>query len=284
MRFSLDMYEPGSYEASLMKDLLILNDALPDDFAPGVGYEASLERFRRSSWGHHQAEQPPRYAGNFPYDAANNYRQMIEDLGDAVHPVEHNIAALHDYQGFLLMDQYGPKPHDLRPFEIVGTRLAVAWHDTGEDTHEDLRQLCGGVVGDIPSGEKTAEHREVERRVLKKNLELFLADVPDDLLAYSVAIITHDHSVEDTPANQLVEAAHNIGEYQTGLTAGRLAIWAAERGETGERVTQLGRIAAVVLPKVRDTRLEPVANEFPFLKKMLDEKADEHDEILKAVA
>lgn len=272
-------FDLGMYDAQTEKELLILSDFMPQCFAPGQTYSAALDHFAQSSWGVHQADQPPRYAGNFAYDAENNYHQMREDLGDAVHPINHNVVAQHDYQGYLLLDQLMPGGHDFSPFEIVGTRLAVTMHDTGETTHPDLVALCGGVVGDVPSGEKTPAHRAIERAILTKVFEHFLPRLDDGLKGYALDTIVHDPAVKHEPPHRLLEASHDSGEYQTGLWAGRLAVQLTRSGDDGLRTRQLARIATVVLPKVQK-RLDCFTAEFPFFEQMLEKQSAEHDQIL----
>jgi len=278
-------YRLEDYTGGELRHLLIYCDQFPQDFPPyNFSITGSLEeRYMKSSWGMHQAEQPPRYAGNFGYDADNNYRQMLEDLGDRVHPIRHNLIFHTDFQMFLPSKFYpdsNGQTDDIPPSDFLAARLAAVWHDTGENTSEDVEALCGGSVGDIPSGEKTDADRAIERRVLSKIMGTFLADVSDKILGLSIDFATHHPRVLDHPLHTELEISHNWGEYQTGLNAGRLAVEALEDGEEGERVEQLTRIGQVVLPKIFQ-RLEPHIDDHVLLEVTFTLYQDKHDSILR---
>ena len=279
MYYNLQMYPERNTE------LLILNDTLPEEFG-GVGprghgqtYTDLLDHYRDTSWGADQDAQPPRYSGNFGYDP----EAMLRDFGESVHPLQHNTVAHHDYQGFLIQALLLSDKYDMAPKEIVASRLAAQFHDTGEATHEDLRTLCGGVVGDIPSGEKTPEHRATERRVLEKVLDTMVTNLPRWLKTEAVRIIVHDPAVTDGLPHRLFEAAHNWGEYETGITAGVLAMDAIATGEEGLRARQLARIGTTVVPKVLG-RLEPEIADLPFIEPMLGRYSATHDRIMTELA
>jgi hypothetical protein len=179
-----------------------------------------LGAYHSTPLGQHHAQQPQRYS-LWAYDPKAKYH----DLGRRVHPLWHGAAVGDRVQHTLgKLATLRKAPLDISPREIVGLLFGAQIHDLGENTHPDFMSLCGGVVGDLPRGRKTPQHRELEKRILTKVLQSAFNYMPDDLLQFAFDIATHEPTVSDSFAAHVLEVSHEGEEETTCLIGGDLGL------------------------------------------------------------
>jgi len=246
-------------------------DTIPIVGRTALYYSELFCRYTDHPWGIHHAAQPLRYAQHHGYDRTT----MLRDLGDDVHPVLH-MRVVHDDVVALGRQTVGIRGAiDLSdPQDIAVARASAIRHDAGESTHQELEMLCGGVIGDIAHGHKTAEDRILERRILGVVTGTLDGDMPDDFRQRILNVMTHQ---EDSAAHHLLEAAHTWGFYKTALRAGRLALSVRDQPPT-LRAMRLAGLAQEVTGKSRP-HLEEISSDFPAIGRRLERAEALHDAI-----
>lgn len=294
------MANPGTYEAwqvgSAFPSALV-----PDTFMPTGGssaafydypipseitgfeitYGSLFRRLYESPEGQHLARQDLRFAAHFGYEP----RVMFAELGPDVHPLKHNLLTyMHVVD---LISQQQKSTGQLLPTEEKTVALIAAGiHDMGESMHPSLIEEAGGVVGDIPYGEKTDEDRAVEAAVRNILWGKYLSDLPQSLIARVEGVISHDD--EHTLAHELYETGHNLGSYRTGIAAGILALkemlfadFLTLSPEQQIRERCLSDLAYAVIRSV-STKLAPLRSRYSAVDRTLEACANTHLSIVTA--
>ena len=205
------------------------------DIGSRVSYDGLLHRYETTSWGKFHMNQPPRFSTNFGYD----YNEMLADLGEDVHPVQHMRVAHNNLVGYLL-ENLTLGESSLATEDICTGRLALMLHEVGESTHPDLELLCEGVAGDIPTGEKTADDVETETRVRAKIFETLYSDLPNWLTDRVIGLIQHE---EESLIARLMEVAHNTTFIDTATNAKLIAYTVQAEQQGSQRQAQLQRLS-----------------------------------------
>jgi len=227
-----------------------------------------LDRYAIGEHGMWQAGQPLRYGAFGSYGR----EQMLIDLGPDIDPLQHMPVT--ELALVELLAGEGTSG-DWSPGEVCAGRTAAMLHDIGECTHPGIAQSCA-VVGDIPQGEKTEEHRAAEARVRRILYDLYCRDIPDDFLEQVEAIIAHQVT---STIHSAFEAAHDTSTLKVGLRAGRLALACMEGSMYNDiRTEQLRRMAKDVTAGVV-ARVEHHADLFVYPRRVLDEARPLHSRI-----
>lgn len=161
--------------------------------------------------------QPLRFSGPYGYEPDH----MIEDLGQNVFPVGHQL------ETGLYVALYLSRRHEAHgdygfPKDQIGPLvLGALTHDSGETLEPSIVAATGAAIGDIPFGCKTPEERAGEALNRIAVDQQVFPDVDPDALAYKESIISHK---DTTMAHEAYAAGHDFADYNTGLTAGSVAL------------------------------------------------------------
>lgn len=179
-----------------------------------ISADALAARAHDSAYGQHMRdEQPLRFSQRYEY---GDRQTMLSELGTDLCPIGHQQEL-----GWH-MAQVLEKQRLLDPsFELSDDDAAVLMftcqiHDMGEMTHAEVAAATGGVIGDIPAGQKTPEDRLVEKNVRLFLYDRFYADVDPAVMTKVEAIIAHE---DDSVLHELFEAAHEAQTLETVLKA-----------------------------------------------------------------
>jgi hypothetical protein len=240
-----------------------MSDALPIVNSNGQPFQYTelWRRYTTSAFGQHQAKQPLRYAAH-AYDLEND--TMVEDLAGDPHPLEHMEITHNDVAGFMLHAACDPKLPPLEPLSIAVGRFGALMHDTGENTHSDLKRICGGVVGDIPHNQKTPEQKAIEYKVLKEVVSTHHADLPVAFRERAIALICHQPDDEDVFAHDVYEAAHDFGFLRTAAYASHIVASAPD----SPRAQHLANLTIEVHANIY-AKLQARSQQLPFLGTLL---------------
>ena len=228
-------------------------------------------RFALSPYGRYMTEaQPLRFAQYFGYAPTH----MEQDLGVDVLPMHHQIENAQYVVRIIEAEQKITGQSPINDDELGIAVFAALIHDMGESTHPQVLEHVGEVVGDIPHGEKTDRNREVEAKVRSFFYTELYSDVDPVILSCVESVISHS---EESALHDIVEAAHVIQTFMTGMLAGAVTkAWQQEISEPKmqdepmlrqiSELVQLNKLSTTVLermiPLVRywATRFEYVKN------------------------
>jgi hypothetical protein len=196
-----------------------------------------FDRYAASVHGQWHAEQPLRYVAKF---GSYGRDQMLADFGSDVHPLQHMLATERALRALIAME--GPAA-DWSLQDIDAGFTASMTHDDGECTHPELVIVCGGVVGDIPQGQKSDTDRMAEAGLQRYLFAEHCGDCPDAYLVRIKNIIAHK---EDSLINHGLEGAHNTDTFRIGLRSFRLWRDAVQISPESPRTAQLHTMAKVV--------------------------------------
>lgn len=199
----------------------------PNILLPGLEhleYNELFELYRQSPYGLHQAKQTPRYAQVYTYD----HSQILIDLGDDVHPVEH-MQHTHDTvtQPFVVAHS-----QELTAREVVVLRLGTFLHDIGECTFPGLASH-GELLGDTAYGQKVEGEETNEQRLRQRIVEEVWPEIPADLLAEIDEMIMEPES----KLGHMFNSIERLGYLRTGIEASEVLV----NNYRGELVTELAR-------------------------------------------
>lgn len=210
----------------------------------------------------------------------NPYRydrmQMHQDLGDDVHPLLH-MPHTHDQvlQPFLRAQILAGDHSQLNLENIHLLRQGAYFHDTGENEHPSLIELCGGITGDVDyrtkinaTPEVRAKREENEQAIRQFFYERHLGYMTDDQLVKLERIVGDNHAYDYE--KQLFDAVEHVGYFDAAIKAAEIALANLDKLDTKGRVLQLGRMAARVgIPWY--TYQLTVADEYPYVASRLQE-------------
>ncbi len=183
-----------------------------------IPYQNLVARVQNSDYGQHMDTQKLRYCGegrSFEYTRG----QMLTDLGPDVHPIGHQNETARWAASLLLAGKVSGAPITLSDEHVALLMFASSIHDMGESMHPHIEMVTGAVIGDIPAGQKTTSHKEIEKRVRQHVFETLLPDVEPAFLRRVEKIIAHQPEVEDMIVHDLIEAAHVIQSFDTARRA-----------------------------------------------------------------
>ena len=233
---------------------------------PGQTYEGLFARYVSSDHGRHHADQPVRYANKYPYQRD----QMLEDLGDDVHPVRHMSYTATEIVSPLLDYEIRNGHEPISTEDIVAIRIAAHFHDIGECEHPSLLDAVGKTVGDVAYGQKTDEDEATEAAIREHIYEELYPDLDPELLAKVEAII---QNADDSLRPAAFSTAEHIGYLLTGLRAGIKALELMATGETdSERFEQLRRLGGQV-PLSHMARFMSFEQRFGYVNHVLDQNS-----------
>jgi hypothetical protein len=244
-------------------------------------YSRLLPAYLATSWGAAHQQQTPRYAQSFGYAP----EEMLTDLGDDVDPVWHMNVVHHDVVR-LVIDEvvHRDKPGSNDPADITVSRASALIHDMGECLHPDLNLLCGGTIGDLTRGSKTPADRQLERKILETFIDQVYSTWPETFQSRVLDVVTHQ---EDSEAHELLQAAHELGFYNTGMRAGQLVLQMIERQDPEAtmqtaRFRQLSRLALEVT-QASQPELTALSQDIPGIGRILDKTYSQFDQIVATV-
>lgn len=183
-----------------------------------VHYQDLVARVQNSDYGQFMDTQKLRYCGkgrSFEYRRG----QMLVDLGPDVHPIGHQNETARWAANLLLAGRSSGAPITLSDEHVALLMLASSIHDMGESMHPHIEAVTGAVIGDIPAGQKTANHKEIEKRVRQHIYETLLPDVDQTFLQRIENIIAHQPDADDNIVHELIEAAHILQSFDTARRA-----------------------------------------------------------------
>ncbi len=184
-----------------------------------VRYQELIARLQNSDYGSYMESQKLRYCGegaSFEYDR----KSMLEDLGPDLHPIGHQNETARWAGELLLAGSALPRaPITLDDEQASLLMFVCAMHDMGEAMHPRITEATGEVIGDIPAGRKTRQHKLVEKRVRQHIYETLLPDVETNFLRRVENIIAHEPDVNDIIVHELFEAAHGLQTFDTARRA-----------------------------------------------------------------
>lgn len=226
----------------------------------------------------HMHGQPLRLA-SFRY----NNKQRLADFGANIDPALHGVhimrgaAAITAY-GRLSGEKLGADAH-----EIAVGLLATEVHDAGEAMHPEIKKELGYVLGDIPHGKKTAEHREKEEEIFFFTVPRVLPSLPRSTVQSIWDLVSHKD--ENRPTWQTYKAAHDLGELEPGIGTSHKLMTAHSRGlinpntphHTMKRLVMYAQISNEVVASHVDA-CKKWANEFNLVQQILE---DEYGEMIK---
>jgi hypothetical protein len=207
-------------------------------------YVGLFNRYVTSPYGLSHAQEKPRFFQRYGYEPS----QMLEDLGDDVHPVFH-MRHTHDVPlvGLLAVQNSGEfSVPQFTALEIVACRLTAYVHDMGEGTHTDFLGVVKEVVGDKAWGTKSAEDDQKESAIRRFIFEKLFTDIPTEILNIVDRTILEP---EDSPLGKPFEITERIGYYLTAMRAGKIALEAhfSNRSDRDEiSLSQLTKLALIV--------------------------------------
>jgi hypothetical protein len=237
---------------------------------PYLGYLSLYDRYADSELGEYHGGQVPRFVADFGYDAKNNYRQMVRDLGFNADARDHMQSASKATDA-LLMGEYSTRrlkslTRWLPPLDIPIVRLVSPLHDVGENSSPALEKIVGGVIGDIAHGGKTLEDKALESKIRLTIFEKFYADLPDEVMQRVEAISSHS---EDSAAHQTYVWGHDLEADQTANIAAGCALSVLEQGGPYDhRFDQLTKLAREVGGRTRQ-QLQPATKYFSYIGDVL---------------
>ncbi len=229
----------------------------------GISYEDLFARYVNSSYGLEHALSEPRYTNRYGYDRL----QMLDDLGDDVHPVFH-MRHTHDVPmlGIIKVQQQSPEVRKFKPAEIITGRLTAYFHDMGECVHEELASVVDKTVGDKAWGTKTEDDEAREAAIRGYIYSKLYTDIPQELL---VAVDSAIVEPEESYVGQAFAVAERVGYYLTAIRAGKVALSCLEEPSANPTrdelsLSQLSRLA-VNVSNNHHAVLEQEAEHFPFV-------------------
>ncbi len=206
----------------------------------------------------HRTEQPLRYEGFGSYGRM----AMLNDFGSSVDPVEHMRAT---GAAFVNLASQLSGSDQLGPEEIrLGYASGVS-HENGECTHSSLKDAGFIVIGDIPFGMKTLIDKRHEAQLREYLSEQLYSGQVSDTFRENMELIIGHHSL--SPAQSVLQTAHNTGGLLDGLRAGSLALEPEQTTMT--RHDQLIRMALEVISTMLKTVSEH-SNTYEPIRVILD--------------
>lgn len=176
---------------------------------------ALASRLYDSDHGSHMAHnQALRYSQRYGYD-----RETMEaDFGADVNPIGHMRDLINHLQIVVMREYEEETLFAISDEEFSILAFACAIHDMGETEHPSLLQTgeIDRVVGDLPSGTKTAQDKADESKIRRYLYKDLYGDVNPDIIERVEAIISHE---DDTLLHQIYEAAHGLQSLATGERA-----------------------------------------------------------------
>lgn len=183
-----------------------------------VHYQDLAARVQNSDYGKFMETQKLRYCGegrSFEYARI----KMLTDLGSDLHPIGHQNETARWAANLLLAGKLSGAPIMLSDEHVALLMFASSIHDMGESMHPHIEAATGAVIGDIPAGQKTSYHKEIEKRVRQHIYETLLYDVDPDFLQRVERIIAHQPDTHDNIVHELIEAAHIMQSFDTARRA-----------------------------------------------------------------
>lgn len=161
--------------------------------------------------GKHFREQPHRYSSRYKV-SKNITRQYI---GPDASPIGHQVTLSNHYIPIVVQHEVG---YPLSPSDMALLRFVSDFHDIGESTHKSLTENELSPVGDIASGEKTAENKADEAAILNYLLSSYPFNRLDpEFINRAKEIISHKPSPADEHLHRLFEIAHHLQSFDTGI-------------------------------------------------------------------
>lgn len=238
------------------------HEAIYTPFIDGaLTYGDAFSRYATSSLGIHHANQALRYAANWGYER----NQMLTDLGMDVHPIGHMLVAHGTLQGFLWHDT-DKAGEDLSPAEIMAMRVAAQFHDVGENTSPELATVYGGVVGDVPYGDKNDAQRMLEARIATDVITKTLPELDEDQVEGVIELATHR---TESAAHRILDRSHTWTFYADAYHAQQAINNTPPDQRDAERVRKLEGLVTQVLGNILP-RLEIEATSSSLIERALD--------------
>ncbi len=212
-------------------------------------FQEPFLNYYESEFGQFHYKQKLRF-DQFRYDNL----QMHADLGNDIQPLLH-MPFTHDHvvRPMLSYQIRSGEHSELSPESIRLLRQAAYFHDTGENEHPSLVDVCGGIVGDIAFDIKNSQSLEdkqktalLERKIREFFYEKHLRHMSDDELIALEEIVGDD--TPDSYEKQFFDTAEHLGYLGTAMKAAEIALAHAHEFADGPslRISQLGRLAVQV--------------------------------------
>lgn len=164
--------------------------------------------YQHPIFGLHMQHQKPRYMVSF-----DNAEVLHDVIGPNAHPLGHQYET--GYYFAWVTSQLGD---DIRPKDqeyAIGL-LACLVHDMGESEHKTIERIVGGTIGDIQTGQKTSNDKELERKINKYFYQEVFPDVHPSVIRRLEEIVSHD---KEDLLHSIYEAAHVLQGLDTCINA-----------------------------------------------------------------
>lgn len=240
-----------------------------------INPEELFQRYADSPYGLHHSKQPARYSQSYGYSLD---RSIIKDLGDDVHPVLHMKYTHDEITVPFLEEQRNHANNGVPSFSLdeeAELRTAAFLHDIGECTHPNIEAEIGFTVGDLEYGTFLDGDKDKELAVRRFMFTEHFPDVPERLLARVDEI---DSRKSDDFVVRAFEVIERIGYFIAARRAAHILMSEHRSFDQDHshqallRTAQLGRLA-IFVTKGHQPFLESQQNEFPYIRKVIEQHA-----------